>query len=107
MGSLEQRPRPEPAARDEPAVRESRRVRHRRHGSVWPVGAGSYLRHGVGAASGSRLGPVSRGPLGMDGLLRLDLGQLRDLGLGDVSLWAMVSEPGLRLVAGFTGGVSR
>ncbi len=34
----------------------------------------SFLWTGVGSGSGSRLGSVSRGPLGVGGLLRMDLG---------------------------------
>ena len=65
-------------------------------------GAGGYgqpRRHGwtslltarFGAPQvGSGLGAVSERPLGLGRLLWMDMGQLRPLGLGAVSLWALV-----------------
>src|SRR6266550_9582501 len=62
------------------------------------MGAGSYLWHGVVTATACGLGPLSRRALGLDRLLRMDLGQQRSLGLGPLSLRAVVHERGLRVV---------
>src|SRR5262249_44345649 len=69
----------------------SRRLRRRGPGQQRPLGKRSSVRPGLAThGRGSGLGSVSMRALGLDRLLRLELGRLRIMGVGPVSLWALV-----------------
>src|SRR5262245_16298020 len=53
----------------------------------------SAIRRRVGSPGGRGLGPVSLRALGVDGFLWMDVGRMRALGMGSVSLRQLV--PGL------------
>src|SRR5437588_991960 len=61
-----------------------------RSGRQRPLGLHSWLRLGVVALSDGRLGPLSVWTLGLGTLLWLDVGLLRAMGLGTLSLWPLV-----------------
>src|SRR5439155_22466438 len=72
-------------------LRESRHHWRGGSGSAWPLGGRWVVRPGLGSASRSGLGSLSGWPVDLGRRLWMDLGQLRSVGLGAVSLRPLVS----------------
>src|ERR1041385_4838120 len=101
MGPLVREPRSYDAAIAQQSLRSAGCVRRRGPGQLRQLGPGSRLRLRMAADGGGRLGALSLRPLGVGRLVWVDLGQLRSVGLGAVSLRALVPwEPRLVLVSG-------
>src|SRR3954464_1247914 len=100
MGQLE----PESRPRDDPdlelSICSGRRLRNRRTRQLRHMDGRRAVWARVEADRGGwrRLGTVSPRPLGVGRLVWVDVGQLRPVGLGTVSLWPLVLGHGFRLV---------
>src|SRR5579885_3635670 len=119
MGSVERSARSRNPTGAVLQIRAARGCGRRGPGPVWQLGQRSDLWLCVEAHCGSGLGPVPLRPLDMDRLLRLDMGKLRSVGLGAISLrplvfcsavWLVLVAGGIRrppLLASRAGGIFR